>query len=197
MVQIAIFASGSGTNAEKIIQHFADVEDIGVALVVCNKAKAGVLDIAERWGIPSMLINRDFFYGSDQMVFELKQQGIDFLVLAGFLWMIPSYLVHAYDHKMLNIHPALLPKFGGKGMYGMHVHEAVKNAGEPQTGITIHYVNDQYDDGAVVFQASCPVEIQDTPESIRQKVQVLEHRHFPEVVETVIREKFKLPARYF
>lgn len=192
MIRIAIFASGSGTNAERIIQHFADVEDIEVSLVVCNKAKAGVLDIAERWGIPSILINRDFFYSTDQMLFELKQQSIDFIVLAGFLWMIPEYLTNAFPEKMVNIHPALLPKFGGKGMYGMHVHEAVKNAGEKLSGITIHYVNNKYDDGAVVFQASCSVTEEDTPEDIRRKVQILEHRHFPEVVEKVIRDKFQL-----
>lgn len=192
MIRIAIFASGSGTNAERIIQHFADVEDIEVSLVVCNKAKAGVLDIAERWGIPSILINRDFFYSTDQMLFELKQQSIDFIVLAGFLWMIPEYLTNAFPEKMVNIHPALLPKFGGKGMYGMHVHEAVKNAGEKLSGITIHYVNNKYDDGAVVFQASCSVTEEDTPEDIRRKVQILEHRYFPEVVEKVIRDKFQL-----
>ncbi|MCB0668699.1 MAG: phosphoribosylglycinamide formyltransferase [Saprospiraceae bacterium] len=190
MTRLAIFASGSGTNAEKLIQYFSEVGDIEVSLIVCNKVKAGVLDIAERWGIPSILIDRDFFYKSDQMLFELKQQGIDFIILAGFLWMVPPYLIHGYQGKMLNIHPALLPKFGGKGMYGMHVHEAVKRAGEKITGITIHLVNEKYDDGAVVFQATCPVTSEDTPDDIRKKVQLLEHRHFPEVVEKVVREKF-------
>ena len=187
MARLAIFASGSGTNAEKIIQYFANIDDIEVSLIVCNKEKAGVLDIAERWGIPSMLIDRAFFYESDQMLFELKQQSIDFIVLAGFLWMIPDYLIKAYHHKMINIHPALLPKFGGKGMYGMHVHNAVKTAGEKQTGITIHYVNEKYDDGAVIFQATCPVENEDSPDDIRNKVQLLEHRYFPEITEKVVR----------
>lgn len=188
--RLAIFASGSGTNAEKLIQYFTGVEDIEISLIVSNKAKAGVLDIAERWGIPSILIDRDFFYKSDQMLFELKQQGIDFIVLAGFLWMIPPYLINAYPGKIINIHPALLPKFGGKGMYGMHVHEAVKNKGEKITGITIHYVNEKYDDGAVIFQTTCPVSENDTPDDIRKNVQLLEHRHFPAVVEKVVREKF-------
>lgn len=188
MTRLAIFASGSGTNAEKIIQYFADIDDIEVSLIVCNKEKAGVLDIAERWGIPTILINRLFFYESDQMLFELKQQSIDFIVLAGFLWMIPKYLIQAFPQKMINIHPALLPKFGGKGMYGMHVHKAVKDTGEKQTGITIHYVNEKYDDGAVIFQASCPVTIEDSPDDIRKKVQLLEHRYFPEITEKVVRE---------
>jgi phosphoribosylglycinamide formyltransferase 1 len=188
MTRLAIFASGSGTNAEKIIRHFADVKDIEVSLIVCNRKEAGVLDIADQWGIPSMLIDREFFYHSNQILFELNQQGIDFIVLAGFLWLLPPYLIETYPKKIINIHPALLPKFGGKGMYGMHVHEAVKTAGEVQTGITIHYVNEKYDDGAVIFQASCPVLPEDTPEDIRAKVQVLEHTHFPVIIENIVRE---------
>lgn len=188
MTRLAIFASGSGTNAEKIIRHFADVNDIEVSLIVCNRKDAGVLDIADQWGIPSMLIDREFFYQSNQILFELHQQGIDFIVLAGFLWLLPPYLIESYPKKIINIHPALLPKFGGKGMYGMRVHEAVKAAGEVQTGITIHYVNEKYDDGTVIFQASCPVLPDDTPEDIRLKVQVLEHTHFPVIIENIVRE---------
>ena len=188
MTRIAVFASGSGTNAEKIIEHFVNVPDIEVSLIVCNKSGAGVLDIAERWRIPSILIDRNFFFSSNQLLFELNQQGIDFIVLAGFLWMVPRYLIESYPKKIVNIHPALLPKFGGKGMYGMHVHQAVKDAGEIQTGITIHYVNEKYDDGAVIFQATCPINANDSPDEIRIKVQHLEHQHFPVVIENIVRE---------
>jgi phosphoribosylglycinamide formyltransferase-1 len=187
-MRLAIFASGSGSNAEKIIEHFEAVDDITVSFIVCNKVGAGVLDIADRWRIPSILIDRQFFYESNQLLFELKQQGIDFIVLAGFLWMVPQYLIETFPKKIVNIHPALLPKFGGKGMYGMNVHQAVKDAGEMETGITIHYVNEKYDDGAVIFQANCPITLQDTPEHIRQKVQQLEHNHFPVVIENVVRD---------
>jgi phosphoribosylglycinamide formyltransferase-1 len=188
MIRLAIFASGSGTNAEKIIEHFDKVADIDVSLIVCNKAGAGVLDIADRWRIPSILIDRQFLYHSNQLLFELNQQGIDFIVLAGFLWMVPAYLIKSFQKKIVNIHPALLPKFGGKGMYGMNVHQAVKDAGETQSGITIHFVNEKYDDGAVIFQATCPVDKQDTSDDIRKKVQQLEHKHFPVVIEDVVRK---------
>lgn len=188
MIQIAIFASGTGTNAQKIIDHLTNVPDMDVTLVVSNKAKAGVLQIAEREGIPSLLLNRSFFYESDQLLFELNQQNIDFIVLAGFLWLVPPYLIKAYKQRIINIHPALLPEYGGKGMYGNHVHAAVKRDGVDKTGITIHYVNEKYDDGAIIFQASCVLAPQDTIEDIRSKVQLLEHEHFAKVVEKVARE---------
>ncbi len=188
MTRLAIFASGSGTNAEKIVRHFESIGDIEVMLIVCNKVGAGVLDVAQRHGIPAMIIDRDFFYSSNQLLFELNQQGIDFIILAGFLWLVPLYLIDSYPKKIINIHPALLPKFGGKGMYGMHVHEAVKAAGEVETGITIHFVNEKYDDGSIIFQASCPVSPHDTPEEIRSKVLELEHMHFPVIVENIVRQ---------
>lgn len=189
MTRLAIFASGSGTNAEKIIRHFESIGDIEVMLIVCNKEGAGVLDVAQRHGIPAMIIDREFFYSSNQLLFELNQQGIDFIILAGFLWLVPLYLIDSYPKRIINIHPALLPKFGGKGMYGMHVHETVKAAGEVETGITIHFVNEKYDDGSIIFQASCPVSPHDTPEEIRNKVLELEHMHFPVIVENIVRQQ--------
>jgi len=187
MIRLAVFASGSGTNAEKIIDYFSDVEDVEVALIVCNKNGAGVLDIAERNAVSSMVIDRDYFYQSNQLLFELNQHSIDFIVLAGFMWLVPTYLTGSYRKKIVNIHPSLLPKFGGKGMFGMNVHKAVKAANETESGVTIHFVNEKYDEGAIIFQCSCPVEKSDTPDDIRKKVQVLEHAHYPKIIEQVVR----------
>lgn len=187
MHHLAIFASGAGSNARKIIEHFQESPDIKVALVVSNKKDAGVLDIAEAHGIPVQVIGRQMFYETEDLLTVLKQHQVDFIVLAGFLWLIPPYLVRAFQRRMVNIHPALLPKYGGKGMYGMHVHEAVRTAGEKQTGITIHYVNEHYDEGDIVFQASCPVTPEDSPTDIARKVHALEHAHFPKVIESLIR----------
>ena len=153
MTSIAIFASGTGSNAARIIEHFAEVDDIEVALVICNKSTAGVLQLAAEAGIPSHLLDRSTFYHQEEILNVLSQFRIDFIALAGFLWLIPPYLVSAYDGRMLNIHPALLPKYGGKGMYGMHVHQAVKAAGEAESGISIHLVNEAFDEGSVIFQA--------------------------------------------
>jgi phosphoribosylglycinamide formyltransferase-1 len=183
---IAIFASGTGSNARKIIEHFKHHPDIGVGLVVCNNPTAGVLDIARGHHLPFLVVNRQEFKEGTGLSRALKQHHIDFIVLAGFLWLIPTWLVKQYEQRMVNIHPSLLPKFGGKGMYGMHVHEAVCQAGDRETGITIHYVNEQYDDGNIVFQTSCPVEPGDTPQSVAKKVQQLEHRYFPQVIEQLI-----------
>ena len=189
MRRLAIFASGTGSNAAKIISHFQGIEDIEVSLIVSNRPKAGVLTIAEQAGVPSMIIDRSFFYDSNQLVFELKQRSVDFIVLAGFLWLVPSYLIKAYPRKIVNIHPALLPKYGGKGMYGMHVHRAVKANNEKESGISIHFVNERFDEGAVIFQASCNIDPVDSPEVIREKVLTLEHKYFPPVVEDVIRKQ--------
>lgn len=189
MRRLAIFASGTGSNAAKIISHFQGIEDIEVSLIVSNRPKAGVLTIAEQAGVPSMIIDRSFFYDSNQLVFELKQRSVDFIVLAGFLWLVPSYLIKAYPRKIVNIHPALLPKYGGKGMYGMHVHRAVKANNEQESGISIHFVNERFDEGAVIFQASCNIDPVDSPEVIREKVLTLEHKYFPPVVEDVIRKQ--------
>lgn len=182
MTNLAIFASGTGSNAEKIIEYFEGNDRIQVALVVCNKPTAGVLKIAEKHGISSILIEKTAFFSQNSCVEVLKAHQIDFIVLAGFLWKVPDALVNAYRGKIVNIHPALLPKYGGKGMYGMHVHEAVIQAGETESGITIHHVNEHYDEGNIIFQAKCPIEPGDTPEILAQKIHVLEHRHFPVVI---------------
>ncbi|NND34277.1 MAG: phosphoribosylglycinamide formyltransferase [Saprospiraceae bacterium] len=186
MIRLAIFASGTGSNAQKIIQYFEESDDVEISLIVSNKANAGVLNFAEHYDIPSMIIDRQFFYHTKQIVFELNHQSIDYIILAGFLWLIPSYLVKAFANKIINIHPALLPKYGGKGMYGLHVHDAVKKAGENKSGITIHYVNESYDDGAIIFQTSCEIYPEDLPTDIQKKVQILEHKYYPEIIEKIV-----------
>jgi phosphoribosylglycinamide formyltransferase-1 len=188
MRHLAIFASGGGSNARKIMEHFEGHPDIRVVLVVSNKRDAGVLAIAAEFGVDTLVISRSSFYETERLLDELRARGVDFVVLAGFLWLAPAYLVAAYPQRILNIHPALLPKYGGKGMYGRHVHEAVKAAGETETGMTIHYVNERYDEGDIVFQASCPVKQDDTPEMIARNVLALEHRYLPKVVERLVNE---------
>jgi formyltetrahydrofolate-dependent phosphoribosylglycinamide formyltransferase len=183
---IAIFASGAGSNAEKIIHHLQHHATIKVTLVVCNKPGAGVLGIANANGIPTLLIEKERFFREDAYLPVLQEMGIDFIVLAGFLWKVPSALISAYPGKIINIHPALLPKYGGKGMYGMKVHESVIAAKEKESGITIHYVNEHFDEGEHIFQARCPIEETDTPESLAQKIHALEHAHFPAVVERIV-----------
>ncbi|MCH2081587.1 MAG: phosphoribosylglycinamide formyltransferase [Saprospiraceae bacterium] len=183
---IAIFASGTGTNAKKIIEYFSGRTDIKVNFVVSNKEAAPVLNMAQSFGIETLIINRAYFYKSEDILQELNQKGIDFIVLAGFLWLIPDYLVNAYTNQMINIHPALLPKYGGKGMYGMNVHRAVKLAGEKESGISIHYVNAKYDEGNIIFQAACSLDESDSPETIAQKVRTLEHQHFAPIIESLI-----------
>lgn len=186
MHHIAIFASGTGSNARKIIEYFAQNDRAQVVLVVSNKPDAGVLDIAQAHRIPTHVIGRKSFYETEDLLAVLDRHQVDFIALAGFLWLIPPYLVQAFSRKMVNIHPALLPKYGGKGMFGKHVHEAVKAAGEHETGITIHFVNEHYDEGDIVFQATCPIAPEDTPETIAHDVQQLEHRYFPEVIERIL-----------
>ncbi len=183
---IAIFASGTGSNAKKIVEHFKHNPNINVCLIVSNKADAPVLDMARENGIETLVIDRAFFYQSEDIFNYFNKYSIGFVVLAGFLWLVPSYMVRAFPGRMVNIHPALLPKYGGKGMYGMRVHEAVKAAGETETGITIHYVNEHYDEGDVLFQAKCPVLPEDTPEDIAHKIHKLEHKHFPAVIEQIL-----------
>jgi len=182
VINIAIFASGTGSNARKIIEHFKNSPSVRVALVVSNKKDAGVLDIAREHGIPTQVIDRKMFYETEELLGILKNHSIEFIVLAGFLWLVPTYLVRAFPKKMVNIHPALLPKFGGKGMYGKHVHEAIKSANETETGITIHLVNEHYDEGDIVFQTRCPVLPDDSPDDIARRVLQLEHRHFPTII---------------
>jgi phosphoribosylglycinamide formyltransferase-1 len=186
MKQLAIFSSGAGSNAARIIDHFRFHPTIKVSLIVCNKAGAGVLDIAGKEGIPVLLIEKEVFFHGSAYVQELKARQIDLIVLAGFLWKIPAALVQEYKGRIINIHPALLPKHGGKGMYGRHVHEAVIGAGEKETGITIHFVDEFYDHGQAIFQAQTAVDPGDTPEALARKVQLLEHEHFPRVIEEVV-----------
>lgn len=186
MKKIAVFASGAGTNAEKIIEKFRHHPTINVGLLVCNKPGAGVLDIAEKEEITTLLINQDQFFRGNAYLEELKNAGIDFIVLAGFLWKIPAILIKAFPHKILNIHPALLPSYGGKGMYGHHVHQAVLDNKEKESGISIHYVDEVYDHGQVLFQASCPVLEDDTALTLALRVAALEHEYYPPVIEKVI-----------
>lgn len=186
IVKLAVFASGAGSNAQKLIDYFRDSPAARVALIVCNKPGAGVLGIAEREGIPTLLIEKETFFRGDAYLPQLQQAGIDFIVLAGFLWKIPQALISAYPRRIVNIHPALLPKFGGKGMYGQYVHEAVLQAGEVESGITIHYVDEHYDSGDIIFQTACPILQGDTPETIANRIHQLEHLHYPRVVEGII-----------
>ena len=182
MKKMAIFASGAGTNAENIIRYFAQGDQARVELVLCNRQGAGVLARAASLGVESVVFDRDTFYNSDRIVNLLRDRGIDYVVLAGFLWLVPSSLIAAFPNRIVNIHPALLPKFGGKGMYGDRVHRAVVEAGEKESGITIHRVNEHYDSGAIVAQFRVPVEPTDTPDQVAAKVHALEYAHYPEVI---------------
>jgi phosphoribosylglycinamide formyltransferase-1 len=184
MKQIAIFASGTGSNTKNIIEYLNKKSNstVKVALIVSNKPGAGVLDIASGNNIPSIIIDKEKFFRGNAYVDELRDANIDFIVLAGFLWKIPAALIKAFHGKMINIHPALLPKYGGKGMYGRFVHEAVLASKEKESGISIHYVDDVYDNGQIILQATCVVTGDDTPETLEKKVQVLEHLHFPAAV---------------
>ncbi|WP_294140180.1 phosphoribosylglycinamide formyltransferase [uncultured Sanguibacteroides sp.] len=186
MNKIAIFASGSGSNAENIIKFFKNDPRNSVIGVFCNRPDAFVLERAKRLDIPAFVFNREDFYQSDRILSQLNELGVDLIVLAGFLWKVPEAIIDAYDHRIINIHPALLPDYGGKGMYGMHVHESVIAAGEKESGITIHYVNNHYDEGAAIFQARCEVTPEDTPDSLAAKVHNLEYEYFPKVVKQVL-----------
>ena len=184
--RIAILASGSGSNAENIAQYFAHNEKIEVSLIISNKADAYVLTRAQKLGIPAVVITGKEMRDSAKVLDLLTEYQIDFIVLAGYLLKIPEYLIETYPNAIINIHPALLPKFGGKGMYGDHVHEAVVAAGEKQSGITIHYVNENYDEGAILFQATCEVLPGDSPADVASKVHALEYKHFPEIVGSLL-----------
>ncbi len=185
MKNIAIFASGSGSNAERIVEYFTDSKQVNVKLFLCNNPKAGIIQRAERLQIPLMMFDRPMFK-SGVVVKILQENQINWVILAGFLWLVPKNMVEAFPNRIINIHPALLPKFGGKGMYGHFVHEAVVENKETESGITIHFVNEHYDEGGVIFQASFPVLPTDSPEDVARKVQILEHKHFPKVIERVI-----------
>jgi phosphoribosylglycinamide formyltransferase-1 len=185
--KIAVFASGAGSNAEKIIDRFASHPTIQIALIVCNKPGAGVLKIAASKNIPSLLIEKEKFFHGDAYIKELKEKKIDFIVLAGFLWKIPTALIKAFSGSIINIHPALLPKYGGKGMYGQYVHQAVIDNKETESGITIHYVDEVYDNGKTIFKAICPVYPTDTVSLLAQRIALLEHTHYPEEIERIVK----------
>jgi len=180
--RLAILASGSGSNAEKIMAHFQNSEIAEITLVASNKSDAFVLDRAKKFDVPTFTFSRKEM-DAGILLEKLQQENIDWVILAGFLLKIPVELTRAFPDRMVNIHPALLPKYGGKGMYGSFVHEAVIAAGDTETGITIHLVNENYDEGRIVFQASTPLNDSDTPESIAEKIHALEHKYFPEVIE--------------
>ncbi len=212
-INIAIFASGAGSNAQQIIKasqkpllnsvlsfavtpkgrEMEKIEAIDtpyhIALIVCNKADAGVFKVAEQAGIPSLLIEKERFFNGNNYLSELQKHQVDFIVLAGFLWKMPTALVQAYPKKIINIHPALLPKYGGKGMYGSNVHQAVIAAAEKESGITIHYVDELYDHGEIIFQAKCIVAENDTAATLAQKVHALEHANYPRVIAEVLQKQ--------
>ena len=185
--RIAIFASGSGTNAENIFSYFSEDERVIIDSLWSNKTDAYALVRAQKHGVETFVFSRDQFYNSTHIIDTLRKRKVDLVVLAGFLWLIPDNLVKNYT--IINIHPALLPKYGGKGMYGMKVHKAVVENAEKESGISIHYVNENYDEGKMIFQARCLVEPGDTPEQVAEKVHALEYEHFPKVIEEVL---FKL-----
>ncbi len=188
MKNIAIFASGSGTNAENIIKHFETSKKAKIDLVLSNKKDAYVLERAKRLGVNTFVFNRNDFYNSDVVINKLINNNIDFIVLAGFLWLVPERLIDIFEGKIINIHPALLPKYGGKGMYGERVHKTVVENHETESGITIHYVNNLYDSGDIIFQAKCEVKPEDTPEMVASKVHALEYEYFPKVIEELVSE---------
>jgi len=184
--RIAVFASGSGSNAQRIAEYFAGTGLLEISAIYCNNPNAYVLERAKLLDIPSVLFNRSDFYTATVVLDDLKCRDIDWIVLAGFLWLIPESIIRAFPQRIVNIHPALLPAYGGKGMFGMKVHEAVIAAGEKQSGITIHHVNDLYDKGDIIFQATCLIQPGDTPEMLAAKIHELEYEYFPVVIEKLV-----------
>ncbi len=189
MKNIALFASGNGSNVQRIAEYFANSKTIKISLIISNKSDAYVLERAKNLGIDSLLIDRNMFYETDFVIKTLQNLHIDLIVLAGFLWLIPENLIDAFPEKIINIHPALLPKYGGKGMYGMHVHKAVVTNKELCSGITIHYVNSEYDEGAIILQEKCELSANDTPETVAGKVHALEYMYYPVVIEELLRNQ--------
>ncbi len=187
MKNIAIFASGKGTNAEHISKYFAGEPGISVAIILTNNPKAFVLERAKRLGIPTLVFDRNAFYKTKEVLQVLLDKHIDLIVLAGFLWLVPGNLIDAFRGKIINIHPALLPKYGGKGMYGNRVHQAVIDNGERYSGITIHYVDEKYDEGRVVFQKEIPVLEDDTPDTLAARIHKLEYEFYPRVIENLLK----------
>ncbi len=189
MEKIAILAAGAGTNAREIIRYFADSKTIQVVNLGCNKSKAGVLTIAKENNIPSTILTKENFIQSDQYLEHLKKLGVSWVILAGFLWKVPATFIAHYKDRIINIHPALLPKYGGKGMYGSRVHQAVMAGKEKETGITIHLVNNEYDQGKILFQAQFEIRDKDTIEDVERQIHRLEHLHFSPIIEEVITRK--------
>lgn len=186
MINLAVFASGGGTNCENIIRYFKGSDKVHVALVVANKAGIPALEKAERLGVPTRVLSKADLNREDVTLPLMKEYSIDFIVLAGFLLVIPDFLIREYDRRIINLHPALLPKFGGIGMYGHHVHEAVKAAGETETGMTVHWVSGKVDSGGIIAQFRTPISPDDTPDDIAAKEHALEMEHFPQVIEDVL-----------
>ena len=186
MVNMAIFVSGGGTNCENIIRYFEGSDVARPVLVISNKAGVGAIDKAERLGVPTKVVRKADLNDPEVILPLLREYSVDFIVLAGFLLVIPGFLIDEYDRRMINLHPALLPKFGGIGMYGHHVHEAVKAAGETETGMTVHWVSREVDGGDIIAQFSTPLDPDDTPDDIAAKEHVLEMEHFPQVIENLI-----------
>lgn len=189
MKRLAIFASGNGSNAKRLIDYFSGNKNISVALLVSNRKEAGALEIARKATIPAINFTKDEFYNSSTVINRLITEKIDFIVLAGFLIKVPDNILKAYENKIINIHPALLPDFGGKGMYGLNVHKAVIESGKTESGITIHLVNEHYDEGRILFQAKCPVIENEAPETLAARVQELEHHFLPKIVEDFIEKE--------
>ena len=186
--RIAIFASGSGSNAQKIMEHFKRSNDVEVSLILTNNSDAFVLQRADNFEIPSHIFDKKEFYESDKIVNLIKNLNIDLIVLAGFLWLVPQNLLKAFPNKIINIHPALLPKYGGKGMYGERVHLAVLEAKDPESGITIHFVNSEFDEGEIIHQSKFKIDKGDDLKMVKFKVQQLEHQHFPKVIEGLLKK---------
>jgi len=184
--RIAVFASGNGSNAQRLADYFSGTGILEIAVIYCNNPDAYVLKRAEILGIPTVEFNRSTFYNTTAILDDMKNRGIDWIILAGFLWLIPDYIIHEYPGRIVNIHPALLPLYGGKGMYGMRVHQAVVAAADPESGISIHYVNEHYDEGDIIFQARCKVNSSDTAETLAAKIHELEYEHFPRVLRNLI-----------
>ncbi|MEE9349482.1 MAG: phosphoribosylglycinamide formyltransferase [Flavobacteriaceae bacterium] len=194
MKRLIIFASGSGSNAENIIRYFQKSDSVTVVQVLTNNKNAKVINRCKILNIKCLVFNRDAIYKDAKLIKTLKDQA-DYIILAGFLWKIPQNFIEAFPNKILNVHPALLPKFGGKGMYGMHIHEAVIKNNETETGITIHYVNENYDEGAIIFQAKVSLDKTDTAKTVAKKIQTLEMEHFPKVIERVVLENILAPKK--
>ncbi len=186
MKNLAIFASGSGTNAERIIEYFENNDLVKINLVLSNRKDAYVIQRAQNHNVPVIYFSKETLYETKDLLIILEEFSIDLIVLAGFLWLVPDYLIKAFPHKIINIHPALLPKYGGEGMYGIKVHEAVIKNKDKESGISIHYVNEKYDDGELIFQAKCKIEENDTPDSLAEKVHALEYEHFPVIIEKIL-----------